>query len=337
MIIPWRVDVPQQRWPFVNWLIIAAIIAVFVLQVIALMEQARRLQTEHRQVTSQQDRDQQPATGQAAPAPMARFVLNGWTIRGLFGYMWLHGGIIHLVGNLLFLWIFGNAVCAKIGNLAYLPIYIFLGVFAGVAHLLFHTGAGVGASGAIMGVVGMYLVFFPENDITCYFIWVLFFHPVIREFTISSYWMVLFWLAFDILGAAISGGGRVAYFAHLGGFAAGFSLAILMLKMNWVQMYKYETSLLQMLWRRKQPLPKLFGANPAMFLYDTRDGISEPLAGIQEKTIDPEKIPLPAEPQSDEFVRFTCTCGKKLKVPVKYAGKTGKCPRCKNPVTVPWQ
>jgi membrane associated rhomboid family serine protease len=121
---------------------------------------------------------------------------------------------------MLFLWIFGNAVCAKIGNLRYLPIYTGLGIIAGMSQLLFSGEGGLGASGAINGIVGMYLVFFPTNEITCYFLMIFLLRPCVKEFSLSSYWMILFWLAFDIWGA-MQGGGGIAYFAHLGGFAGG--------------------------------------------------------------------------------------------------------------------
>ena len=86
---------------------------------------------------------------------------------------------------------------------------------------MFTGGNAIGASGAINGIVGMYLVFFPINEITCYFVFLLL-PRLIKEFSLSSIWMILFWLAFDIWGA-MRGGGQVAYFAHLGGFAGGFS------------------------------------------------------------------------------------------------------------------
>jgi hypothetical protein len=59
------------------------------------------------------------------------YMLDGLTLKGLFGHMWLHGGILHLLGNMLFLWVFGNAICAKIGNLRYIPVYISMGLIAG--------------------------------------------------------------------------------------------------------------------------------------------------------------------------------------------------------------
>ena len=118
--------------------------------------------------------------------------------------MWLHGGLLHLFGNLLFLWIFGNAVCAKVGNLRYILLYVLLGVVAGMAHLLTSRGAALGASGAVSGIVGMYLVLFYENEVTCLFaFWLIL--PYVRVFAVSSVWMIVLWLCWNIVGALLPG------------------------------------------------------------------------------------------------------------------------------------
>lgn len=325
LIIPWRVDVPQDRWPVTNWLIIGVNIALFA-GIMTLLILGH---------STEQRSDEEVSEIAQLIKP---YVFDGITLKGLFGHMWLHGGILHLAGNMLFLWIFGNAVCAKIGNMRYLSLYVFLGLIAAFAHLIFRGGAMIGASGAIMGVVGMYLVFFPENDITCYFIWILFFRPIIREFTLSSYWMILFWIAFDIWGATKAGGG-VAYFAHLGGFATGIALAVLMLKMKWVQMApRYEKSLLDMLSKKKEP-DEFKPIDP------TYTWLMEQAAETENPN--PQKKP-PAENsnyrrqtaerpegQSGQMIRFVCPCGKHIKVAGKYAGRVGKCPNCKKRLKVP--
>lgn len=233
VIVPWKVDVPQVRWPVMNWLIIAATIFVFYLQIPDLIKYRKSQNPNIHNVYGQKKQEIQGITG--------TLMLNGWSLKGLFGYMWLHGGFLHLLGNMLFLWIFGNAVCAKIGNLKYLVFYVFFGVFAGGAHLLLSSGDAVGASGAINGVVAMYLVLYFENEITCYY-WFLI---IIRRFAVRSGWVILFWLFWDIVGAFSGSGLRVGYFAHLGGFAAGFATAFIMCKTGWVTMERYEKSLLQ--------------------------------------------------------------------------------------------
>jgi membrane associated rhomboid family serine protease len=294
------------------------------------------------------------------------YVLNGWSIKGLFGHMWLHADFWHILGNLIFLWVFGNAVCAKIGNLIYLPIYITLGLIAAIAHLLFAGGSMIGASGAINGIVGMYLVFFAQNEITCYWIIFLWYGT---EFSLSSFWMILLWLLFDVWGA-MGIGGHVAYFAHLGGFAAGVTIAIVLLKTEVVKMEKHEKSLLQIWDERKNP-PALesdrrFGVlekelhdlqeaektqtqnepiamkipephePPVIKTLDEEDFIRE--EPITLKIVEPRKQPVEFNQEdflNKEPIHFACPCGKRFRVPPHFAGKTSKCPKCNKSLIIP--
>jgi membrane associated rhomboid family serine protease len=377
LIVPWRVDVPQDRRPFINWLIIAGAIAAFVFQTISIREQRAKLpgmikkyrnrpveevaeefgvdEQRLKEIEQSVEESLDKFKGTRVEGLFAQskdelvkrriieeyfvlgkirpFILNRLDIKGLLGHIWLHGGILHLLGNMLFLWVFGNAVCAKIGNFRYLPIYLGLGVIAGIAHLVFTGGNVIGASGAINGIVGMYLVFFPENEITCYFAIWLFFRPYVKEFSVSSIWMILFWLVFDILGAVMGGGG-VAYFAHLGGFAGGFVLAILMLKLKLVVMEeRYEKSLLQLL--SKDNKSAEYESTP---LYTGHMGITQRdlvQPPVTTESAEPKTIPLEPEAPKEELIRFACSCGKRFKVPMKYAGKMGRCPKCKMRVRIP--
>ncbi|UCF43336.1 MAG: rhomboid family intramembrane serine protease [Planctomycetota bacterium] len=362
LIIPWKVDVPQDRWPVANYLIIALCVAVFVLVAYLFY-----------QMYAEQDEEgvDKVVCEPEAPELIKPYVLEEFSVTGLFGHIWLHAGPLHLLGNMLFLWVFGNAVCSKLGNIVYLPVYLVLGAFAGLAHLAFQGGAAVGASGAINGVVGMYLAFFPQNDVSCVFImWLPFaLRPYVRAFTISGYWVILFWLAFDIWGM-VRGGGGVAYFAHGGGFAAGFLFALLMLKMRWVVMDRWERSILQILTERKQPVQEEYRGDLGRYgvlakELEAEEKVAAPIkekraAGgpVREKVREVKapatvtekhtavpvrekerrvKMP-PAEPverRKDEFIRFVCVCGKRVKVPRAHAGKVGRCPGCGKGVRVP--
>jgi hypothetical protein len=259
--------------------------------------------------------------------------------------MWLHGGIMHLLGNMLFLWIFGNAICAKIGNIRYIGAYIGLGLLAGISHLVFAGGSVLGASGAINGIVGMFLVLFPQNEITCYWIFFMF-GGFAKEINVSSAWMILFWLVFDIWGA-MSGGGQVAYFAHLGGFAGGVVLAILMLKFKMLTTERYEKTLLQVIEEYRHPSAIESPSGYYGYLNETANLQQElplvpvPPVPFEPKTISidpvekPKTIPLAPQKPQDEFIRFACACGKRVKMPAKYAGKTGKCPQCNARLKIP--
>ena len=100
--------------------------------------------------------------------------------------------------------------------MAYFFIDAALAWFAAAMHLTFVGGPMIGASGAINGIVGVFLLWYPLNSSSC----IYWFYIRGGTFQISSYWMILFWLMFDIWGVA-SGGGSVAYWAHIGGFLAG--------------------------------------------------------------------------------------------------------------------
>ncbi len=325
MFIPYQVDVPFDHRPVMNWIVFAAVLLVFGLQV---LEQPK-VETQVREEYNKRVSEGEPqilaakhARESASENTIYRFALKGWGLKGLFGHIWLHGGIFHLVGNLIFLWLFGNAVCSKIGNIFYLPVYIGLGMIAGISHLLFAGGSVIGASGAINGIVGMYLVFFPENKVSCFVL--LLIKPIM--FGVSGYWIVSLWFIFDILGA-ISGSQGMAYFAHIGGFLAGVGFAILMLKRKWVVMEKDEKSLLELLGLEKKPViaePRKDFA-PWQRQWEMKEA---------EQT-EPQTIPMETENHKEEFIRFNCRCGQRIKVARDHAGKIGRCPKCKEKVKVP--
>lgn len=324
-MIPYAVDAPFDRQPVVNWLILGGLVLVFALQVVTGEKQVIEAPlgaieaplelieapTAKEKVTKKAIDEEQAVTG-----PMGRFILDGWGIEGLLGHMWLHINIICMIGSLVFLWPFGNAVCSKIGNGVYLPIYVVLGLLAGVSHLILGGGPAVGASAAISGIVGMYLVFFPENLISCFF---LVPHPV--TFSISGFWVIFLWFVFDIV-ASIMSGRNIVCCVHIECFAAGIGLAILMLKKNWVVMEKDEKSLLQMLSREKKQEEEKEGE-------EKKEGVT-----VREKA-EPERERVEVEKADDGFIRFRCPRGHKIKVRKEHAGKTGRCPRCSAWVEAP--
>ncbi|HEY3038776.1 MAG TPA: rhomboid family intramembrane serine protease [Pyrinomonadaceae bacterium] len=145
--------------------------------------------------------------------------------------MFMHGGIAHIAGNMLFLWIFGDNVEDRMGHLRYLIFYLVCGVLASLAHVLttamFATDPSsllipsLGASGAISGVLGGYIVLFPHRRVTAI---------VFRFVTdVPAYVAIGIWFVFQIIsGTTLLGGGSqlggVAYAAHIGGFVAGLVL-----------------------------------------------------------------------------------------------------------------
>ncbi|MBA4447847.1 MAG: rhomboid family intramembrane serine protease, partial [Nitrosopumilaceae archaeon] len=149
----------------------------------------------------------------------------------LFSSMFMHGGLMHLGGNMLFLWIFGDNIELKFGKAKFLLIYLAWGVGAGLAHIVIDPTSSipaVGASGAISGVLGAYLAMFPRVRITTFLMLGFFW----RMMHIQARWFLPFWLVFQNLlpffigGFGVAGGG-VAYMAHIGGFAIGFATGYL--------------------------------------------------------------------------------------------------------------
>ena len=192
LLVPTGVDNPLSRLPLVNWGLIAANVAVFYLVGI--------------------DPEVWQAYG-CVPADLRPHQL----VTACF----LHVGFLHLLGNMIFLWTFGNNANDKLGHLGYLGAYLGCGVLASLGHAAAEAGSAVpaiGASGAVFGVTGMYLAFFPVNDVRMlYVIWL---RP--GTFRCSAFWMIGFWVAWNLLWAVTGLSGNVAVMAHLAGFGAGF-------------------------------------------------------------------------------------------------------------------
>jgi membrane associated rhomboid family serine protease len=140
--------------------------------------------------------------------------------------MFLHGGLMHLAGNMLFLWIFGDNVEDYFGHIGYLAFYLICGVGSGLVHVLFNLDSripAVGASGAISGVMGAYAVLFPRHRILTFFF--IFLIPVPAIF-ILGYWFVLQFLE-GVSGFGMRSAGGVAIWAHIGGFLIGVLITLL--------------------------------------------------------------------------------------------------------------
>lgn len=149
---------------------------------------------------------------------------------GLVTGVFLHGGWLHLLGNMLFLWIFGNNIEDRLGRLPYLLFYLAGGIAASLAQVAIDPASDiplVGASGAIAAVLGAYLVLYPGARITA-LIFLGFFYQVanVPAVIVLGYWFVLQLIdGFGSLGADNAQGG-VAFFAHIGGFVAGMAVAL---------------------------------------------------------------------------------------------------------------
>ena len=219
-MIPLRDNVPRTKWPGVTLALIVINSLVF-FQEVALGPIQRNALIE---------------TYALIPARTAAF-LSGVPIpasRALFPFftsMFLHGGWMHLIGNMWFLWIFGDNVEDRLGHLRYLFLYLFCGLAGAVTYVYFSLQSSVpslGASGAIAGVMGAYLVTFPRARVLT-LVPIFFFLTTVEipAFLILVYWFLLQFLnGVGSIAAADQGG--VAWFAHVGGFLTGVPLMLLL-------------------------------------------------------------------------------------------------------------
>ncbi len=149
----------------------------------------------------------------------------------VFEAMFLHGGWLHIGGNMLFLWVFGNNVEDRIGRLWYLLFYLASGIVASLAQLAVAPNSvipNLGASGAIAGVLGAYLVMFPRRRVYTLIIFFFITAVYLPAFVVLGLWFVLqVFSGVGSLGSRVNTGGGVAFFAHIGGFAFGVVLALL--------------------------------------------------------------------------------------------------------------
>jgi membrane associated rhomboid family serine protease len=140
--------------------------------------------------------------------------------------MFMHGGWMHLLGNMWFLWVFGNNIEDSMGHGRFAVFYLLAGALANAAHVVTDPASSipvVGASGAISGIMGGYLLLYPRVRVQTLFIFVIF----IRVIPVAAWVMLAYWFILQLVAGAAtlgSAGGGVAFWAHIGGFVAGLAL-----------------------------------------------------------------------------------------------------------------
>jgi len=203
-MIPLRDDNPREHFPFVNSLFIALNIAIFLHQFFLTPEDAHAFIEKY---------------GAVPQAIIARGAyLN------IFTSMFLHGGVMHLLSNLLYLFIFGDNVENLMGSVRYFFFYALCGFGAAFAHILSDTTSAipmVGASGAISGVLGAYMIGFPRARVLVFF--PLFFIFRVPALIVLGVWFVN-QVAEGIVALGVNVSGGIAWFAHIGGFLLGVIL-----------------------------------------------------------------------------------------------------------------
>jgi len=209
-MFPIRDHNPSEITPWVTWSLIAVNIAVFLAYWPALSTDDRALSVFFQQW-----------------ALIPRLVTNGVAWETVVTSMFLHGGWMHLAGNMLFLWIFGDNMEERLGRLGFVAFYLAGGIGAALAQVAFDPWSPVpvvGASGAIAAVMGGYLLLFPRARVDVLLILIV----IVRVIPVPAWIMLGVWFGLQLVNGAAADvtGGGVAYWAHAGGFVVGAILAV---------------------------------------------------------------------------------------------------------------
>lgn len=203
MLIPLKDENPTRRFPFVTVFIITANITVFLYQYFSPNGISYYIKYMS-----------------LIPYEITHFVSSPFRISpilSLFTSLFMHGDFFHIAGNILYLWIFGNNVEDFLGPIKFTIFYIFSGLFASFVHIIFHPNSTiplVGASGAISGTLGAYLLLYPHARIHT----LVFLFFIVRIIMLPAYFFLIFWIFMQVINVGVGG---VAWFAHIGGFLFG--------------------------------------------------------------------------------------------------------------------
>jgi membrane associated rhomboid family serine protease len=212
MFIPLKDLNPRRNYPVVNTALILANVAVFVYQLTLSPHAFKVFLLANATVPAR------------FPAALAGHESLQTAFLPIITSMFLHAGIAHILGNMLFLWIFGDNVEDFYGHFTYLVFYLVCGVGAGLLHVLFNWNSmlpSLGASGAISGVMGAYLILYPRSRVlTLVFIFLI---PIPAVVILVLWFVMQFVSGVSSLGMGVASGG-VAWWAHVGGFLLGMAI-----------------------------------------------------------------------------------------------------------------
>jgi len=215
-MIPLKDENPKKHLPFVNLIFIVLNIVVFYYQPSTLNSGAKAFFDFYGVIPSN------------LFSNIQNFIAGDYMIIGsIFSSLFVHADFMHLAGNMVFLWVFGDNIEYAIGHFNYFIFYLLCGIAATLTHVFVDPGSAVpiiGASGAISGILGAYIIKFPKNKVTTLFIILIF----IKIMKIRAVYLLGFWFLYQILNGYLSMGnqaaGGVAWFAHIGGFISGLIL-----------------------------------------------------------------------------------------------------------------
>lgn len=218
-VIPLKDDNPSRRVPIINFLLIVANLLVFVFQFFLLPQGPAYLIKTLGFVPYELHHATAVSLRSGVPAAVT-----------LFSAMFIHAGWLHIIGNMLYLFVFGDNVEDRLGHLRYLIFYLLCGIIAALVHAAIFPESrvpSVGASGAIAGVLAAYMICYPRARITTLII-IFFFFRIVR---IPAIILLGLWIVLQVISGMTelsARAGGIAWFAHMGGFAAGLLLLLVM-------------------------------------------------------------------------------------------------------------
>lgn len=224
LLIPLETDVKPRRPPVANWLLVAGNVLIFFI-------------TSASPVWAVVERH---FTLNAAVPALSQYIT----------YQFLHGDLAHLAGNMIFLWVFGNAVCDRMGSLGYLMFYLAGGVFAGMVFTHYNHNPLLGASGSIAAVTTAFLVLFPRTQITMV-LWAI----IVTTFQLPAMVLIVIKIILwdNIVAPWFDRGllSNVAYSAHLGGYAFGFVVSLFLLAVGALPRNQFDLLAIGRRWQRR--------------------------------------------------------------------------------------
>jgi len=207
-MIPLKDDTPRYTFPYVTIAIIVINVLVFIYQLALGYKGMERFIYSTAAIPYEVTHFVDVGARAVVPPPFT-----------LFTAMFVHGGLLHLGGNMLFLWIFGDNIEDALGHFKFIIFYLLMGLIASLVHITLSGSSSmmpmIGASGAIAGVLGAYFMLFPRAKVIT-LIFLVFFVTLVR---VPAVFFLAVWFFFQLLGSGT--GGSVAWYAHIGGFVAG--------------------------------------------------------------------------------------------------------------------
>jgi len=234
MLLPIRTSISPRRTPYINYALIAVNIVVFLLSYFPHVDP----------ITNQAEYLRRWANQLVLDPTPGRLYL--WQF---VSYAFLHGGLLHILGNMFFLYLFGNNVNDKLGHIGYLCFYLAGAVFSGIGHVFMSGAPVLGASGAVAAVTGAYLVLFPQTLIT-----VLYWFFFIGMIELPALYFIAFKLIIwdNMVEPSIAPPVAVAHGAHLAGYAFGIAAMIVMLAVGLISGSQFDLWAMIKRWNRRR-------------------------------------------------------------------------------------